>query len=77
MPQVTDVKDVILFDPVLTQVAIGYRPQGAVAENLLPTLPVSSVSGQIARFGKMPFVANLPDGDGEAKQDASIGPLNR
>jgi hypothetical protein len=55
MPQVTDVKDVILVDPVLTQVAIGYRVQGAVAENLLPTLPVSSVSGQIARFGKDAF----------------------
>jgi len=55
MPQVTDVRDVILVDPVLTQVAIGYRVQGAVAENLLPTLPVSSVSGQIAKFGKDAF----------------------
>ena len=55
MPAVLDVRDVIVSDPVLTQVAIGYRPQGAIAERLMPTLPVNQSSGKIVKFGRESF----------------------
>jgi len=55
MPTVLDVRDVIVSDPVLTQVAITYRPQGAIADRLMPTLPVNQSAGKIVRFGKEAF----------------------
>jgi len=55
MPTVQDVRDVIISDPVLTNVAIQYRPQGAIAEFLLPTLPVKQSSGRIPKYGKEAF----------------------
>lgn len=55
MPAVQDVRDVLISDPVLTQIAIAYRPQGMVGTQLLKPVAVRQSAGRIVKFGKDAF----------------------
>ena len=39
-----------VYDPVLTQIARRYTPEGFIARNLLPSIPVKTLSGQYPTF---------------------------
>lgn len=41
-----------VYDPVLSNLAKAYRPDGLIARQLLPTIPVSTLSGQYPIFTK-------------------------
>lgn len=55
MPAVQDVRDVVNFDQVLTNIAIAYRPTGLVGTQVLKPVGVRQSAGRIARFGKDAF----------------------
>jgi hypothetical protein len=44
-----------IYDPILSQLAKAYRPQGLIARQLLPTIPVSKLSGQYPVFPRSWF----------------------
>ncbi len=44
-----------IFDPVLTGLVRAYRPEGFIARQLLPEMPVSKLSGQYPVFDKAPW----------------------
>ena len=55
MPTVQDVRDVLISDPVLTQIAVAYRPSGMVGTNVLKPIAVRQSAGRIVKFGKEAF----------------------
>lgn len=40
-----------VVDQLLTQVSVMYKPQGLVAENLLPMVPVKQSTGKLGKYG--------------------------
>ncbi|MCS7187446.1 MAG: major capsid protein [Armatimonadota bacterium] len=55
MPAVQDVRDVLISDLVLTQIAVSYRPTGLVGTQVLKPVGVRQSAGRIVRFGKEAF----------------------
>lgn len=52
-----NLKQVRVVDPILTNVAIGYKHQEHVGSYLFPRVPVTVSGGQIIEFGKESFMA--------------------
>lgn len=50
-----------IYDPVLTNLAKRYKPQGFIARELLPSIPTSKLSGQYPTFTKQYWFQNDVD----------------
>lgn len=50
-----------VFDPVLSNLARSYRPNGFIARELLPSIPVATLSGQYPTFDKAYWFQQLTD----------------
>jgi hypothetical protein len=61
MPSGRDARQLQVIDPVLTQVARRYRPQGFVYNQVCPTINVQTISGQYPVFDDRYWFANEQD----------------
>ncbi len=67
MPDARTPRDLQLVDPVLTQVARQYRPDGFVARQVAPRIPVDVDSGKYPVFTKESFFGDDSDAGDETK----------
>lgn len=61
MPAGRDSRQLQVIDPVLTQVARRYRPQGFVYNQVCPTINVQTISGQYPVYDERYWFANEQD----------------
>ena len=70
MPATTAPRALQVFDPILTGIARSYRPRGFIARQLLPTIPVQTLSGQYPVFTKDYWFQNDVDNEGTDRAPA-------
>lgn len=63
MPTNTDTRQLQIYDPVLTGLAIRYKPSGFIADQLLASQPVDTMSGQYPTFTKAFWFQNDVDNE--------------
>lgn len=57
MPQISDYR----YDQILTQVSVGYKNEGYIAEQLAPVIPVGKRNGRYYVFGSEHFQPRMTD----------------
>lgn len=77
MPQMTP-QQARVIDPVLTNIARGYKQPDLVAEALFPVVPVPARGGQVIEFGREDFVLrNTRRAPGAATERVQYGYLGK